>query len=97
MVVVGMKRRAWTSVTALVGFTEIGEPDHDAGVGTVGLVWDYLIDSGSGQTIASQTFDVVGGTDDTGKGFMVELNVETTPPAVSRPDGASGLLTGCCK
>jgi len=101
VLVVGMKRRAWTSVTTLTGdsltWIEIGEPDHDAGAGTVGLVWNHAINGASPVTVTSKTFDVVGGTDDTGKGVMFELNAGTTPPVVTRPDGASVLLTGAGK
>lgn len=59
VVIAGWKQDDWTSVAALAGMTEIGEPDSTAG-NDAGIVWDYQIQTAPVE-VPDSVFTVTGG------------------------------------
>jgi hypothetical protein len=76
VVALGWKQDDWTSVTALAGMTEIGEPAATVG-DDAGLVWDYQIQT-TATNIASGSFVVTGGVAAISRGAVVALRAAPT-------------------
>jgi hypothetical protein len=69
---VGWKQDDWTSVAALAGGTEIGEPSSTLG-NDQGLVWDYRVQT-SLANLAAGSFTVTGGAAAVSKSAVVALS-----------------------
>jgi hypothetical protein len=78
----GWKQDDWTSVAALSGFTEIGEPDTTTG-DDQGLVWDYVIQT-TATDVGTTSFTVTGGASAISRGVMVALVGGTQALTVTR-------------
>lgn len=73
--VLGWKQDDWTSVTQLVGMTEIAEAFTVVG-NDQGLVWDYVVQT-TATAVGASSFVVTGGLAAVSKGLVVAL--EATP------------------
>jgi hypothetical protein len=69
VVYLGWKQDDWTSVAAISGATEIGEPDTTTG-DDQGLVWDYVIQTDLAN-IAAGSFAVTGGSTAISRGAVI--------------------------
>lgn len=78
----GWKQDDWTSVAAIAGATEIGEPDTTTG-DDQGLVWDYVLQS-TAASIASGSFTVTGGASAISRGAVVALGSDVQTITVTR-------------
>jgi len=82
--VLGWKQDDWTSVAALGGMNEIGEPSSTTG-DDQGLVWDYLIQGATGnQEIAAGSFVVTGGASAISRGAVVSIAGDVQTFTVTR-------------
>lgn len=82
--VLGWKQDDWTSVAALGGMNEIGEPSSTTG-DDQGLVWDYLIQGATGnQEIAAGSFTVTGGASAISRGAVVSIAGDVQTFTVTR-------------
>jgi len=78
----GWKQDDWTSVAAISGATEIGEPDTTTG-DDQGTVWDYVIQT-SRANIPAGSFVVTGGASAISRGLVVALVGGTQAFTVTR-------------
>jgi hypothetical protein len=83
----GWKADDWTSVAAIGGATEIGEPDSVSG-NDAGIVWDYAT-SASATSIASGSFTVTGGAAAISRGMVLALRYQYQTFTVTR--GVNGI------
>lgn len=83
----GWKADDWTSVAAIAGATEIGEPDTTTG-DDQGIVWDYVIQT-SPARVASGSFVVTGGAAADSRGAVIALATDVQTLTVTR--GTNGV------
>lgn len=80
-IVGGWKQDDWTSVAALAGMTELGEPSSVLG-NDQGLVWDYVIQT-TAVAVTAGSFTVTGGVSAVSKGYV--LAIEPLPTLTITP------------
>lgn len=76
------KQDDWTSVAAIAGATEIGEPDTTTG-DDQGIVWDYVIQT-TATNIAKASFVVTGGAAAISRSAVVALRCDRQTFTVTR-------------
>lgn len=78
----GWKQDDWTSVAAIGGATEIGEPSTTTG-DDQGIVWDYVIQT-TAADIPPGTFTVTGGASAISRGAVIALRCDKQTWTVTR-------------
>lgn len=79
---IGWKQDDWTSVAALAGMTEIGEPFSTVG-NDAAMVWDYIIQTTAAASPAGP-FVVTGGLSAISKAYILYLDAAATFTAVEQ-------------
>lgn len=82
VVYLGWKQDDWTSVAAIAGATEIGEPSSTTG-DDQGLVWDYTIQT-TATDIVPGSFTVTGGAGAISRGAVVAIRSNIQAVTVTR-------------
>jgi hypothetical protein len=87
----GWKLDDWTSVAAIAGATEIGEPDTDVGADQ-GIVWGYVIQT-TAANIPAGSFVVTGGTSQISRGATLALRPTQTATVTRAVNDVTKALT----